>query len=124
MPHLTIEYSSNLAFERQPLLARLHSELVATGAVSLKAIKSRAVRRSEYRIGDGNPDYAFVQVNLLILEGRPPEVQRDIAQRVMAVLKETFGDRFANGYLSLSVDIKEMRQGIAQTFHNIPEVVE
>ena len=31
------------------------------------------------------------------------------------------GDRFESSYLSISVDIKEMRDGIAQTFHNIPQ---
>jgi 5-carboxymethyl-2-hydroxymuconate isomerase len=124
MPHLTLEYTDNLEFEIQPLLARLHSELVATGAINLKGLKSRAVQHSEVRIADGNPDYAFVHVNLLIREGRPPEVQREFAQRVMASLKETFGDRFENSHLSLSVDIKEMRQGIALTFHNIPKVVD
>jgi 5-carboxymethyl-2-hydroxymuconate isomerase len=124
MPHLTLEYTDNLDLEVQPLLARLHSVLAATGAINLKGLKSRAVRHGEYRIADGNPDYAFVHVNLFIREGRPPEVQRELAQRVMAVLKETFGDRFDNSHLSLSVDIKEMRQGIALTFHNIPEVGE
>jgi 5-carboxymethyl-2-hydroxymuconate isomerase len=124
MPHLTLEYTDNLDFEVQPLLARLHAELVATGAINLKGIKSRAVRRSEYRIADGNPDYAFVHVNLLIREGRPIEVQGEFAHRVMAVLKETFGGRFENGHLSLSVDIKEMREGIWAGFHNIPEAVE
>jgi 5-carboxymethyl-2-hydroxymuconate isomerase len=121
MPHLTLEYTDNLQFDVQPLLARLHAELVATGAVNLKGIKSRAIRHSAYRIADGNEEYAFVHVNLLIREGRPFEVQKDAAQRVMEVLKETFGDRFEKGHLSLSVDIKEMRDGIAQTFHNIPE---
>ena len=120
MPHLTLEYTDNLAFEVQPLLARLHSELVATGAINLKGLKSRAVRHTEYRMADGNPDYAFVHVNLLIREGRPLAVQQDASQRVMAVLEETFGARFENGYLSLSVDIKEMRDGIALTHHNIP----
>jgi 5-carboxymethyl-2-hydroxymuconate isomerase len=122
MPHLTLEYTDNLQFDVQPLLARLHAELVATGAVNLKGIKSRAIRHSAYRIADGNEEYAFVHVNLLIREGRPFEVQRDAAQRVMDVLKETFGDRFEKGHLSLSVDIKEMRDGIAQTFHNIPDL--
>ena len=122
MPHLTLEYTDNLQLDVQPLLARLHAELVATGAVNLKGIKSRAIRHSAYRIADGNEEYAFVHVNLLIREGRPFEVQRDAAQRVMDVLKETFGDRFEKGYLSLSVDIKEMRDGIAQTFHNIPDL--
>jgi 5-carboxymethyl-2-hydroxymuconate isomerase len=108
MPHLTLEYSDNLQFDVQPLLARLHAGLVATGAVNLKGIKSRAIRHSEYRIADGNEEYAFVHVNLLIREGRPFDVQQDAAQRVLEVLKEAFGDRFEKGYLSLSVDIKEM----------------
>lgn len=122
MPHLTIEYTDNLDIDVQPLLARLHAELVATGAINLKGLKSRAVRHSEYRIADGNPDYAFVHVNLLIREGRPLDIQKDIARRVMAVLKETFGARFERGYLSLSVDIKEMCEGTALTEHNIPAI--
>ena len=120
MPHLTLEYTDNIDFDVQTLLACLHSELVATGAINLKGLKSRVVRHSEYRIADGNPEYAFVHVNLLIREGRPLEVQKDASQRVMAVLEETFGERFNNNYLSLSVDIKEMRDGIALTHHNIP----
>jgi 5-carboxymethyl-2-hydroxymuconate isomerase len=121
MPHLTLEYTDNLEFDAQPLLARLHSELVATGAVNLKGLKSRVLRHSEYRMANGNPEYAFVHVNLLIREGRPLEVQKDISQRVLEVLKETFGERFETGYLSLSVDIKEMRKGVALTLHNIPK---
>jgi 5-carboxymethyl-2-hydroxymuconate isomerase len=122
MPHLTLEYTDNLQVDVQPLLARLHAEAVATGAINLKGIKSRAIRHTEYRIADGNPDYAFVHVNLLIREGRSIEIQKEAARRVMAVLKDTFGHRFDKGYLSLSVDIKEMREGIALTDHNIPSV--
>lgn len=124
MPHLTLEYTDNLEFDVQPLLAQLHSKLVATGAVNLKGLKSRVVRHSEYRMADGNPEYAFVHVNLLIREGRSLEVQKDMSQRVLAALKETFGDRFENSYLSLSVDIKEMREGVALTLHNIPKLGE
>ena len=120
MPHLTLEYSDNLEIDVQPLFARLHDELVATGAVAMKGLKSRAVRHIEYRLADGNEGYAFVHLNLLIREGRPLETQQEIARRAMAVLEETFGHRFDEGYLSLSVDIKEMKDGIALTKHNIP----
>jgi 5-carboxymethyl-2-hydroxymuconate isomerase len=122
MPHLTLEYTDNLEFEIQPLLARLHAELAATRAINLKGLKSRAVCHSDYRIADGNPQYAFVHVGLLIREGRPLEVKKEAAQRVMIVLKETFGHRYESSYLSLSVDIKEMREGIAMTLHNIPDL--
>lgn len=119
MPHLTLEYSDNIAVDIQPLLARLHAEVVATGAIHLKGIKSRAIKHTQYRIADGDPDYAFVHVGLLIREGRPIKVQKDATQRVMKVLKETFGHLFEKRKLSLTVDLKEMRDGIALTEHNI-----
>ena len=121
MPHLTLEYSDNIEVDVQPLLARLHEEVVATGAINLKGIKSRAIKHTQYRVADGNPDYAFVHVGLLIREGRPIEVQKEATQRVMKVLKETFGHLFEKRKLSLTVDLKEMRDGIALTDHNIPD---
>jgi len=120
MPHLTVEYTDNLNFDVQRLFARLHDELVATGAVNLKGIKSRAIRHTEYRIADGNPGYGFVHLNILLRTGRPLETQQEVAQRAMAVLEETFGHYFEQGYLSLSIDIKEMAAGVALTNHNIP----
>jgi 5-carboxymethyl-2-hydroxymuconate isomerase len=120
MPHLTLEYSDNIEVDVQPLLARLHEEVVAAGAINLKGIKSRAIKHTQYRIADGDPDYAFVHVGLLIREGRPIEVQKDATRRVMNILKEMFGHLFEKRKLSLTVDLKEMRDGIALTEHNIP----
>jgi 5-carboxymethyl-2-hydroxymuconate isomerase len=120
MPHLTLEYTDNVESDVQPLLARLHDTLVATGAVNLKGLKSRAIRHTEYRIADGYEGYAFVHLNILLKEGRPVETQQEVAKRAMAVLEETFGHRFDQGYLSLSVDIKEMKDGLSITNHNIP----
>ena len=121
MPHLTLEYTDNIEVDVQPLLARLHEEVVATGAINLKGIKSRAIKHTQYRVADGDPNYAFVHVGLLIREGRPIEVQKEATQRVMKVLKETFGYLFEKRKLSLTVDLKEMRDGIALTDHNIPD---
>lgn len=121
MPHLILEYSDNLDFDVQPLLARLHEELAATGAINLKGIKSRVVKHTEYRIADGDPNYAFVHVGLLIREGRPLEVQKEATRRVMQALKDAFGHRFEKEHLSLTVDLKEMRDGVALTEHNIPD---
>jgi 5-carboxymethyl-2-hydroxymuconate isomerase len=118
---LTLEYSDKIEVDVQPLLARLHAEVVATGAINLKGIKSRAIKHTQYRIADGDPDYAFVHVGLLIREGRPIEVQKEATQRVMKVLQETFGHLFEKRKLSLTVDLKEMREGIALTEHNIPD---
>jgi 5-carboxymethyl-2-hydroxymuconate isomerase len=120
MPHLTLEYTDNVEFDVQPLLARLHDALVATGAVNMKGLKSRAIRHTEYRLADGYEGYAFVHLNILLKEGRPIETQQEVAKRAMAVLEDTFGHRYEQGYFSLSVDIKEMKDGLSITNHNIP----
>jgi 5-carboxymethyl-2-hydroxymuconate isomerase len=120
MPHIIVEYTDNLEFDTQAMLAELQEALVSTGAVATKGIKSRAVRLADYRIADGSNEYAFVHVSLLIREGRPPEVQHAMVENSMEVLKNAFGGRFEEGYLSLSVDLKEMHRGTAMTLHNIP----
>ncbi len=120
MPHLTLEYSDNLEFDVKAVFSRLHSELVATGAVNLKGLKSRAIRHSEYYLADGFESYKFVHLDMLIREGRPTEIQKDASQRAMKVLEESFGHYFKNDYISLSVNVREMREGIALTNHNFP----
>jgi 5-carboxymethyl-2-hydroxymuconate isomerase len=121
MPHLTLEYTANLEVDIQSLLADLHQALVSTGAIRIQGLKSRAVRQTDFRIADGNPEYAFVHVSLLIKPGQPQDVQAELARQVMAVLKAHLGEIQEHGYLSLSVDIKEMGQGTALTDHNIPD---
>ena len=121
MPHLILEYTDNIKpFAVQPLLGRLHEEMVATGAVNLKGLKSRAIRLTDYRLANGDEGYAFVHVQMWIRDGRSLETKQEMAQRAMAVLEETFGHRREDGYLSLSVDIQEMAKGVALTNHNIP----
>jgi 5-carboxymethyl-2-hydroxymuconate isomerase len=121
MPHLILEYTNNIEpFAVQPLLAQLHEEMVATGAVNLKGLKSRAIGLADYRMADGDEAYAFVHVQMWIRDGRSLETKQDMAQRAMIILEQTFGHRRQGGYLSLSVDIQEMAKGIALTNHNIP----
>jgi 5-carboxymethyl-2-hydroxymuconate isomerase len=120
MPHITLEYTDNLEFDVPSLLADLHEALVSTGAVAMKGIKSRAICHTQYRIADGYAGYAFVHVGLLIREGRPLETQQAMVRQVMEVLSNVFRQRYEDGYLSLSADLKEMKSGTSMTKHNIP----
>lgn len=120
MPHLILEYTDNIKVNVQPLFTRLHDELVGTGAINMKGLKSRAIRHTEYRIADGYTGYRFIHLDIVIRQGRSIEMQQEFSRRAMAVLQETYGHHFETGYLSLSVDVREMRQNLALSKHNIP----
>lgn len=122
MPHLIIEHSANLTVDAPQLLSDLHDAMVATGAVNMKGLKSRVVAHSDYRIGDGNPDYHFVHLTIMIREGRPKAVQEEMANKTLAVLEKHFGHWYEDGYISLSNDIRQLYHGTALTKHNIPKL--
>jgi 5-carboxymethyl-2-hydroxymuconate isomerase len=121
LPHITLEYTDNLDLDTRAFFAMLHERLAATGAVNLKGLKSRAVKHGDWHIADGDEEYAFAHLNMLIRAGRSKEAKEAFAREALAALEETFGGRRDNGYISLSVDIKEMLEGESFTRHNIPD---
>ena len=87
----------------------------------MKGLKSRAVRHTEYLIADGFEGYTFVHLDMLFREGRPLEIQQDASRRAMNVLEKTFKHYLENDYISLSVNLREMRDEVALTNHTIPK---
>lgn len=88
MPHLTLEYTSNLddVLDAPTLLAGINAELAASGHFDEPDIKSRAIRLDDYAIGVHNAGRGFVHVRLAILSGRPPEVKQELAAAVAGAL--------------------------------------
>ena len=72
MPHIIVEYSSNLdnAMDVQGLLNALHQAMIESGQAPLEGIRTRAERREHYCVADRNPDNAFVHIIVRMREGR------------------------------------------------------
>lgn len=92
MPHCILEYSGNVldAPVESATLAALHQVLAATGLFVLDDIKSRAVRRDDFLVGDGRSDRAFVALEIQILSGRTDEVKGKICDAALQVLMQAF----------------------------------
>lgn len=93
MPFLTLDYSANLdAVDVPGLLLRLNQALVDSGQTKEVDIKSRAIRFDTFQVGTSTTDArAFAHVKVSLLSGRTPEIKKDIADRLMAVLKAEAG---------------------------------
>lgn len=109
MPHLIVEYSSNLGdYPEAQALAELTASVCASPEVKHESdLKARFVRTGSFAIGTAGGERAFVHAQLRLLAGRSPEAKQDLAERVARVLRRTT-PRPAGALVQLSVEIVDM----------------
>ncbi len=97
MPHLTIEYSANVADHQdiQNLVDVVHDAAIAHGLAPLEGLRTRAVAREHYRVANGNPDYAFIALHARIGPGRTDDDKSsfitDVLDAAQAEVKASAG---------------------------------
>ena len=84
MPHLTIEYSENLAenIEISELVKVMHDSAASIEALPLGGLRTRASCREFYLIADGDSSNTFVNVVLRIAPGRSDEVKKQAGEKL------------------------------------------
>jgi 5-carboxymethyl-2-hydroxymuconate isomerase len=109
MPHLTLEYSSNIKEEKglRPLFQRLHNILVQIAKARLEDCKSRAVEHKQFYLGNGGSENAFVHVEILLAEGRSVKVRQEIGKKTLEVLESHFSQSLEDLNFQITIEIKE-----------------
>lgn len=126
MPHLTLEYSANLADE--PNIGQLCNTLAHCLAAQrdgeqrvypLGGIRVRALRCDQYYIADGRPDAAFLHANLKIGAGRSDAVKKATGDALFALIKQHFAAEFQQHGLALSLEIGEFSEAGSWKHNNL-----
>lgn len=109
MPHLTIEYSSNLEAEGRiaALCQALRAALLGTGLFEEGAIRVRALPCPHYAVADMLPENAFAAMVLRIGAGRALADRQSVGRAIMAVSEAHFADHLSQPHFALSLDIVE-----------------
>ena len=109
MPHMTVEYSSNLqGIDEGALMQALTDTVCAHPTVSDEAdVKTRIAKLEHYRIGLNSAGRAFVHVELRLMAGRTAEVKKELSERIAAVLKTAIPAQ-AGLDVQLSADMVDM----------------
>ena len=108
MPHIIIEYSTNLAelTDIDALVAAVHQAALDDGLPALEALRTRAAPREHYRIADGDPAYGFVAVTARIGPGRDPRAVERFLTRLMDTVDETLAPLLGDHPVALSAEIQ------------------
>ena len=110
MPHQIIEYSANLerVVDIDALVKVLHETAAGIDALPLGGLRTRAVARQHYRIADGHPDNAFINVVLRLAPGRPFDVRKAAGEELYQALCEYLDSVFSTSPLAISYEIQEL----------------
>ena len=107
VPHLTLEYSANLAaVDLQRVFDALHEELATLG-IERDDCKSRAYRCDSYCVGSGAPERAFAHLTLALLDRRSDETQQAAGAMALAILQDAFAASERD--CDVTVEIRMMR---------------
>jgi 5-carboxymethyl-2-hydroxymuconate isomerase len=88
MPHLTVEYTRNLAaLPMSTVLLKLNEALAASGEFHAHDIKSRAIALDDFLVGTSLHEHGFVHAKLSLLGGRSTTVKRELSQRLLQALQ-------------------------------------
>jgi 5-carboxymethyl-2-hydroxymuconate isomerase len=126
MPHLTLDYSANLAAsgDFDGLCRALAACLIAQrdGAepvYPIGGVRVRAFAADAWSIADGAADAGYVHAALKVGAGRTPEVLRATGDAVFAVMKAHFGALYARRGLALSLELGEFSEAGSWKHNNL-----
>lgn len=94
MPHVSIEYSANVAehHDIQALVDVVHAAALTHGLASPSALRTRAIGRDHYRVADGAAIFGFVAIHARVGPGRAPEEKRTFIEELLDAAQVTVGD--------------------------------
>ena len=126
MPHLIVEYSSNLErdLDIPRLVQAVHAAALETGVFPTGGIRTRAERRDVYAVADSHPDNGFIHVQARIGTGRTPEIRQKAAEHIFAAVKTATAEVFASRPLGLTFEIVEIDPVGSLKHNNLHEAVE
>lgn len=109
MPHLRLEYSSNVPADLASRdLFRTFHRILATNGVTIGNCKSRAEERGAFLVGDGAREESFVHLDVRLLEGRSPETKQAIGSALLDALVTTYGSLTPTP--QITVEIRDIRR--------------
>ena len=125
MPHLIVEYSSNVEerLDLDGLMDALHGAALDTGVFPLGGLRVRAHRTDHYRIADCDPANGFVHVTALIGHGRPLDVRQRAGEQLFDALTAHLASLYDEAPLAISFNIQESHPELNFKKNNLHQYV-
>lgn len=114
MPHLTLQYTSNIKQEidYSELFSKFHEVLNKTGGIKIENCKSRVVKLDNFYISKGEENSAFVHLEVKFLQGRTDDLKREIGNQLIEILKGYYADSGNELDIQITIEILDINRDI------------
>ncbi|MDE0872672.1 MAG: hypothetical protein OSA88_02210 [Acidimicrobiales bacterium] len=108
MPHIVVEYSANLEdhIDVGELLRSIHAAAASHALVPLAGLRTRAMKREQYVVANGDARNLFVAVIARLNGDRGQESLLEIRDLLMAVCSDSLSQIREEQPLALSVEVQ------------------
>lgn len=115
MPHIQIDYSSNLEarLDMAGLCRVLRDAAVATGILPLAGIRVRATACTHVVIADGNPDHAFLDISLRLRGGRSEKAKAEATADIFAAAEAYCAKVLETSSFMLSFEMRDINPALS-----------
>ncbi|MGI9434923.1 MAG: 5-carboxymethyl-2-hydroxymuconate Delta-isomerase [Geminicoccaceae bacterium] len=110
MPHLAIEYSSNLesVVDLSAFCDHLRRTAIEIEAFPLAGVRVRAFATDHYSIADGNPDHGFIDISVRLRGGRSLDVRKAATEKIFEATKTFLAPVMASHSIALSLEMRDI----------------
>ncbi len=112
MPQISLEYTGNITQEidTQALFSMIHQVLGDLAGIPIENCKSRAIQLDNFHIAKGEPNNAFIHLEIRFIEGRTPEMKMEIGDQCLGYLESYFSEAASSLNLQITVEILDIRR--------------
>lgn len=109
MPTAHFEYTNNLNLSSKlpTTLKKIHELLVEIIKTDLHTCRSLITPYTDFFVGDGHVDNAFIQLTVSMLPGRTDVIKHKLGSSLYSLITETFAAEIAHTNTEIRVYLKE-----------------
>ncbi len=122
MAHFILDYSSNVSqasLNAAGLFEKLHTLASESGVFPLSGIRSRAIPCEQFRVADGHPDNAYVNLSVRVGGGRSVDVRKKLGEVFFAALCEHLDHLTQTRGLAISFEMRELDADVKFNQNNL-----
>jgi len=108
LPHIHIDYSSNLdeVHDMGSVVDALHAATLASGIADPDGVRTRALPRPHYRIADGDLSYGYVALTARLGPGRDQAELQGFLESLVDVLETELAPLADSHPLAISAELQ------------------